>query len=71
MRYASRMGLIAGLAGLAMSSAATPIHSIVGDSWDAPETRYRRGKRPQAKPRKRPNMLHVSKRVRRKHRRSA
>lgn len=34
-------------------------------------TRFRRGKRAQAKPAKRPNRMHISKRVRRKHRRAA
>lgn len=33
--------------------------------------RYRRGKRAQAKAARRPNRLHISKRVRRKHRRAA
>ncbi|HYC94876.1 MAG TPA: hypothetical protein VEB39_04175 [Sphingomicrobium sp.] len=33
--------------------------------------RYRRGKRAQAKPQRRSNRLHISKRVRRKHRRAA
>lgn len=33
--------------------------------------RYRRGKRAQAKPTRRTNRLHTSKRVRRKHRRAA
>lgn len=32
---------------------------------------FKRGKGKQAKPRKRPNMLHVSRRTRRKHRRAA
>lgn len=32
---------------------------------------FRRGKGKQARPRKRPNMRHVSRRVRRKHRRAA
>jgi hypothetical protein len=33
--------------------------------------RYRRGKRAQAKPKRRANRLHISRRVRRKHRRAA
>lgn len=38
---------------------------------DALPVKYRRGKRAQAKPRRRPNRMHISKRVRRKHRRAA
>lgn len=33
--------------------------------------KYRRGRRAQMKPKRRPNRLHISKRVRRKHRRAA
>lgn len=45
----------------------------IGQPGAYPENlpRYERGKRPQQKRAKRRNMLHVSKRVRRKHRRAA
>lgn len=78
MRLSAMIGALAaaslGMVGMAAASAAReadgrdvmaglePLH---GD----PEN-FRRGKGKQAKPRKRPNMRHVSKRVRRKHRRS-
>lgn len=45
--------------------------SPVTDDWSRPPSKYRRGKRVQAKPKKRRNMLTVSKRARRKHRRAA
>jgi hypothetical protein len=42
-----------------------------GGSQPEDEFRYRRSKRQADRPRRRRNMLHVSKRVRRKHRRAA
>lgn len=50
---------------------ARPVRRKKRASLDAIPGRHRRGKRAQAKPRKRSNRLIVSKRVRRKHRRAA
>jgi hypothetical protein len=50
-------------------AASSPPIGDYGD--DGPPTRHPRGKRAQAKPRKRPNMRHVSKRTRAKHRKAA
>lgn len=71
-----RMGLL-GLMSASLAGAAMAIPSAFDVRPAAPGlrqsegvTRYRRGKGKQARPRKRPNMRHVSKRVRRKHRRN-
>lgn len=70
-----RYGLLAalacvGLAGVAAPTTSLPTPAPLPDYWGG-RGKFRRGKRPQAKPKKRSNLLTVSKRVRRKHRRAA
>jgi hypothetical protein len=48
-----------------------PVRRKRSEATDSLPTRYGRGKRAQAKPKRRPNRMHISKRVRRKHRRAA
>lgn len=69
-----RMPLLAAACIGAASMTAAGVADLIADpgsSGGHGPYRYRRGKRAQAKAKKRPNMRHVSKRVRRKHRRAA
>jgi hypothetical protein len=68
------IGMLLAGPSLAMSSASMTPSRIAGGTTTAanePRPRFKRSKAQQAKPCKRPNMRHVSKRVKRKHRRAA
>lgn len=76
MRFGSRMSMMASMALAGVLNAAISPAFFAPNPGPGPgdpftTSKDRRGKRKQARPKKRPNRLHISKRIRAKHRRAA